>query len=329
MPTETEFVASWTLTPGGSADGDEAGSRPNLSYQVAPGTTFEDTVIVYNLGNVPLDFAIYATDAFNNDDGEFDLLPAEDPPVDVGSWVALADDQLTLPPGKQATIPITVTVPVDATPGDHVGAIVAANTVLSDNGDGPVFNVERRTGTRMYVQVEGPLLRELGVTDVETDYRGALNPVGGTAAVTFRVENRGNVVLGGTPTVSIAGPAGVGKRSLTLPPMTDLLPGEDVTLTAELEGVPAAFINTTEVVIEPVESTEVGGVEPAVGRDRTFAPPISVLLILLAALLALVAWRAFRRHRKDDDPDIGASPLVDDGTDPGVIPVGELEAQRG
>ena len=56
-PTSTgeapvEVVQSWTLTPGGSADGDEAGSRPNLSYQVAPGTVIEDTVIVFNLGNV-------------------------------------------------------------------------------------------------------------------------------------------------------------------------------------------------------------------------------------------------------------------------------------
>jgi hypothetical protein len=291
-----ELVQSWTLTPGGSA-GNEAGSRPNLSYQIAPGTVIEDTVIVYNLGNTAMDFRIYATDAFNNDDGEFDLLAGDAVPVDVGSWVTLAQEGIVLPPGKQATIPITISVPVDATPGDHVGAIVASNVAVSDNGDGQIVNVDRRTGTRMYIQVEGPLIRELAVTDLHTTYHHALSPFGGKADVTFRVENRGNVRLGGSPSVSIAGPLGLGKKTITLPPLTELLPGQDVALTATIDGAPALVLDSTTVRIAPVEPEDVGGVQPAIGKDRTFAPPISVLLILLAFLLAVLARRQYRRHR--------------------------------
>lgn len=305
-----ELVQSWTLTPGGSADGDAAGSRPNLSYQIDPGTVIEDTVIVYNLGNIPMDFHIYATDAFNNDEGEFDLLAGDEVPVDVGSWVTLAQEGIVLPPGKQATIPITITVPVDATPGDHVGAIVASNVAVSDNGAGQVVNVDRRTGTRIYIQVGGPLTRELAVTDLHTNYHQALSPFGGSADVTFRVENRGNVRLGGTPSVSIAGPLGLGKKTITLPELTELLPGQDVTVTATLDGVAALVLDSTTVTIEPVEPEDVGGVRPAIGKDRTFAPPISVLMIVLALLLALMARRRFRSHRTAVDTEIEPEPIV-------------------
>ncbi|TPW13468.1 MAG: hypothetical protein FD127_2003 [Acidimicrobiaceae bacterium] len=306
-----EMVQSWTLTPGGSADGDQAGSRPNLAYQVDPGTVIEDTVIVYNLGNVPMRFRIYATDAFNNDDGEFDLLPGEDVPVDVGSWVTLAQQDMVLPPGKQAVVPITITVPVDATPGDHVGAIVASNVAVSDNGDGQVVNVDRRTGTRMYIQVGGPLIRELAVTDLQTTYDGTANPLSGTADVTFRVENRGNVRLGGTPIVQVSGPLGIAKRAVTLPPLTELLPGQDVTLTAKLDDVPALLLAFTTVRIEPVEDAEVGGVETAIGKDRTLALPVGVLLLLAALLLAWMARRAYRRHRAHDRVAVAPQPSAE------------------
>lgn len=318
-PDSVEVVQSWTLTPGGGPNGEEIGSRPNLTYQVPAGTVVEDTIVVFNLGNVPMNFQVYATDAFNNDDGEFDLLPGGEVPVDAGSWVTLAEDGVTLPPGKQAIIPITVSVPIDATPGDHVGAIVASNVAVSDNGDGTVVNVDRRTGTRLYVQVAGPLSPELAVVDLETDYHHALSPVGGSADVTFTVENRGNVRLGGTPVVTIAGPFGLGERSVTLPPLTEVLPGQRVAVTATLEDVPALIVDTTTVEIVPVDPDAHGGVETARATDRTFAPPIATLLVLLVLLLGVMGWRRYRRHGRAAQANAAASAL-DDAVQPDPEP---------
>ncbi len=298
-PTDVpvELVQSWTLTPGGSANGDEIGTRPNLTYQLAPGAVATDTVIVYNLGNVPLDFRVYATDAFNNADGEFDLLPGEQPPVDAGSWVTFAQSGITLPPGKQATIPVTITVPPDATPGDHVGAIVASNVVVNDNGGGQVVNVDRRTGTRLYIQVDGPLTPELAITDLQTEYHHELNSLSGSADISFRIENRGNVRLQGTPKFSMAGPLGLGKQTVTLPEVSELLPGQHVDLKASLAGVPALFLDSTEVSIIPTGAAAADA-GAAKGSDTTFAPPITVLLVAIALLCGWMALRAYRRHRR-------------------------------
>lgn len=295
---ELEIVQSWTLTPGGGQDGDQASNRPDLTYQVAPGATIEDTVIVYNLGNVPLLFRIYATDAFNNDDGQFDLIPGADVPVDAGSWVEIAQETLTLEPGKQATIPITITVPIDATPGDHVGAVVAANVVQADNGGGQIISVERRTGTRLYLQVEGPLNPELAVVGLTTDYSHAANPFGGTADIAFTIENRGNVRLGGTPVVEFSGPLGLAKKQVTLDPIPELLPGEKIALTATIEGAPALFLDTTTVTLDAADVGERGDGTSTVGKDRLFAPPVLVLAIALIVILAVLARRAYRRRQQ-------------------------------
>ncbi len=305
--TPPELVQSWTLAPAGSLDGDAAGNRPNLTYLASPGTVIPDAVIVYNFSNVPMNFRVYATDAFNNDEGQFDLLPGDQKPVDVGSWVSIAQENITLPPGKQATIPITITVPLDAAPGDHAGAIVAASTSQSDNGDGQVVNVEWRTGTRLYMQVSGQLTRELSVLEVAGEYHHALNPFGGSTDVTFRVENRGNTRLGGTPTVTVDGPFGLGERTLVLPELVELLPGEDVTVTATLDGVPALLSQTATVRIDPPAAAVEAGAEAAIGTDRLFAPPLTLLLLVLAGVFALLAVRAYRRHRSGDGPSADPS----------------------
>lgn len=316
---ELEIVQSWTLTPGGGQDGDQASNRPDLTYQVAPGATIEDTVIVYNLGNVPLLFRVYATDAFNNADGQFDLIPGADVPVDAGAWVKIAQETLTLEPGKQATIPITITVPIDATPGDHVGAIVAANVVQADNGDGQIISVERRTGTRLYLQVDGPLNPELAVVGLDTDYHHAANPLGGSADISFTVENRGNVRLGGTPVVEFSGPLGLFKKKVTLDPIPELLPGEQVALTATIEDAPALFLDTTTVKLTTVDVGERGEGASTVGKDRLFAPPMLVLLVALVVILGVLARRAYQRRRQAAVPVARIA---------GQQPVGEIESAR-
>ncbi len=299
---EVEIVQSWTLTPGGGQEGDAASNRPDLTYQVAPGATIDDTVIVYNLGNVPLLFRIYATDAFNNDDGQFDLIPGADVPVDAGSWVTLVQEDITLEPGKQATIPFTLRVPIDATPGDHVGAIVAANIQTTDNGDGQVIDVERRTGTRLYLQVDGPLNPDLAVVDLTTDYHHSANPFGGTADVSFTIENRGNVRLGGTPVVEFSGPLGLAKKTITLPEIPELLPGEEVALTTEVDGAAALFLDTTTVKIEAADVAERGESTSTVSKDRTFAPPVFILLVALVILFGVLARRAYLRRQRAATP---------------------------
>ncbi|HEX7276794.1 MAG TPA: hypothetical protein VF244_05410, partial [Acidimicrobiales bacterium] len=94
-PDPDSVVHSWALAPTMS-DGTDGGNRPNLSYEVPAGAEVQDQVTLFNLSNVPLTFRLYATDAYNNTEGTFDLLPADQKPTDVGTWVTLPQDSITL-----------------------------------------------------------------------------------------------------------------------------------------------------------------------------------------------------------------------------------------
>jgi hypothetical protein len=305
--TQPGVVQSWTLAPAGSLDGSSASNRPNLSYESSAGSSIDDAVTVYNFGNVPMIFKIYATDAFNNEAGEFDVLPAAKAPVDAGSWVSMPVENISLDPGKQVTIPIKIQIPIDAAPGDHVGGVLASNVSKVDNGDGQVVNLDRRTGTRMYIRVGGQLRPELGVTDVSTKYHQSASPLGGNADVSFRVENRGNVRLSGSPTVSIEGPLGIGTTKVKLPPMTELLPGQHVVLKAHLTGVPTLFVGSTTVAVSPAGSVDASTLKAVTGAETSFVPPIFALLVLLALVLLLLVVRAIRRHRRNATQALAAA----------------------
>ena len=287
---------SWALSPAGSLEADAAGQRAELTYEADPGAVIEDAVTLFNFGTVQLTFRVYATDAFNNADGQFDLLAGDQQPVDVGSWVTLPQEMVTVPPGKQVTLPITIKIPAGATPGDHTGAILASNQSIGAGPEGAAVTLDRRTGTRLYLRVSGPLIPELAVTDVETTYHHALNSLSGSADVTYRVENRGNVRLAGVASLTIDGPMGLGARTVDLPDVAELLPGEGVEFTVSVDDVPALMVAFTTVRVEPAEGAAASA-QGASGGDTTFVPPLTLLLAVLFLLLGVLARRSFVRHR--------------------------------
>ena len=296
-PAGNEFVESWALGPAGSLNPDEPGNRAQLSYAADPGAVINDAVNVYNYGNVQLTFSIYATDAFDDAKGQFALLAGDKAPTDAGTWATVAQQSVSVPPGKQATIPITIKIPADATPGDHAGAVLASNVSASTNSAGAVVNFDRRTGTRMYIRVNGPLTPELAVSNVVASFNHSMNPLGGSAHLTYRVQNRGNVRLSGTATVTVTGPFGIGEKTVKLADVSELLPGGSIDVAADVADVPELFVGSTTVRVKPLGSGNIGSTKESTGTANSFAPPLGVLLVVLALLCGILVRRAYRRHR--------------------------------
>lgn len=298
VPDDTGVVHSWALAPGdGSA---QAGERPNLTYEIAPGGRVDDVVTVYNFSNVQLTFGLYATDAFNNEDGSFNLLPADQEPTDVGTWLTMPVESVTVPAGKQALVPITIEVPVDASPGDHVGALLASSAAVGTGPDNAVVTLDRRTGTRLYVRVPGQLRSELSVEDLSVSYDASANPFGGGAEVSYTIVNRGNVRLAGTQQVSVSGPFGVLRRHLDVQDVPELLPGESIDVTTSLDDVPATGLAFAKVELDP--RSPLGGEDDLEERSTsasTRAVPYTVLALLIVVIFVALARRAYRRHRSE------------------------------
>ena len=300
------IVNSWALMPTG-ADPSQPSSRVSLSYDLAAGATLRDSVTLWNYSNVQLTFQTYATDAFNNAQGAFEALTGGKPPADAGSWVTLAWNQLTVRAHGKVDIPMTLVVPGGARPGDHAGAILAANQVQGTSANGKTVNLDRRTGTRLYIRVAGPVRPALVVENVHTVFHPKLNPLGGSMDVAYVVRNAGNVRLAAHQHVAAKGPFGLATRSHKLADVPELLPGNAISLNAHFASVPALVRATGEINLQPFSpDADVTAVPPVRRAGHTWSVPWSVLALILAVWLARRTYLPIRRRRRE--LKMGSSP---------------------
>ncbi|HWS31329.1 MAG TPA: DUF916 domain-containing protein [Actinoplanes sp.] len=290
---------TWSVAPSGPQG---PNGRPAFDYKLDPGATVTDHVAVTNHSRRPLTLRLYAQDAFTTSGGGFDLRAGAAAPVDAGGWITVGGERITLPASSRVVVPFTLTVPANATPGDHAAGIVAS--LLSDTADaaGNRVSVDHRVGSRVYLRVTGPLRQELTVTGVQINTRTSWNPSRlPDVTATFTVVNNGNVRLGGTPTIRIAGPFGFGARTATAATMPEILPGGSLTTTVTVGSVPPLGRENLIVDLSPA---------PADGRAADPAPaPVSArhtvwlmpwpqLAVLAPAAGLLALWWSGRRRRE-------------------------------
>lgn len=271
--------------------------RTRFTYQMGPGQNIEDTYLVTNSGTVTQSYTVFATDAFNTDDGGYGLLDTDVTPTDTGSWVRFGDQpstQLELQPGETREVPFTVTVPADAGPGDHAGGLVVSALA----NDGQVL-VDRRVGTRLYVRVPGELQPNLTITSMSASYTPSLNPFDGETTVTFTVSNAGNVALAGQLKTEVKGVFGIGLSSPVTSEVAEMLPGSTRTVTATVSGVGQwVYLNPTITLYPAVDDDALNpGPLVSVSRDTVvFVVPWALVLLLVIGL-AIWGWLRFSRRR--------------------------------
>jgi hypothetical protein len=280
-----------------TADGDYGSARTSYHYALDPGSSANDAMLVTNHGETALTLAVYAADGYTTDAGQLDVLAADATSTGVGAWVHTAVDEVTVEPGQTLEVPFTVTLPDDATPGDHRGGIVTS--LRSDDAVQGV-TVDRRIGIAIDLRIGGELSPTMAVTDVHVSYAGGLDPTGGEATVTWTVSNTGNAVLVGRSSVQVTGPFGLLPRDADAVPDTPaLLPGESRTLSATVPGIPATGVLAATVTLTPVLTDASGStstLDPLTASGRTAAMPWAVLA-LVVVLVGLAVWWPRRRRR--------------------------------
>ncbi|MFI5545580.1 WxL protein peptidoglycan domain-containing protein [Streptomyces sp. NPDC051815] len=292
---------TWGVFPTPAA-GAAMTDRAYFFHQGAAGTTLRDSVTVLNSSDRELTFRVFATDAVNTPaGGAFALLPVEAKPKDVGAWIALEagpDATVTVPAKGRKDLPFTVTVPADATPGDHVGGIVALGTTVEGvQREGKVqVGVKRSVGARVYFRVPGPVTAGLSVEDVRVSRSAPLLPWVGDAraTVSYTLVNRGNVVV--EPKVAVSAEGLFGRRVLDRPDRDlrlSLLPGQRIELTEPWPDAPQSDRVTVRVRAGAAAHPDLVSVA---GTDFVAVPwPAVGLLLVLAG--AGAGWVVLRRRR--------------------------------
>ncbi|MFE5960044.1 hypothetical protein ACF1BA_23615 [Streptomyces rubiginosohelvolus] len=259
--------ADWTARPAGGTDRD---ARPYVYLEGTPGTVLQDRLTVTNSGRAPLTVRLRG-------DGR------------AGGWIRFAEDTVTVPARTRAEVPLALTVPHDAVPGDSSGEAVAA-------GGGEEIRVPVR------VRTVGPTLAALGVEDVRVS--------GGT--IRYALVNRGNAMLRPRLAVRAEGVFGTLLDRPERPLPLELAPGRRVERTEPWPDAPALDAVTVRLRV-----TASGGARDEAEASATYlpvAPAVGGGLLVLGGLAALASG-AYRRRRAgraaSQPPPVEAQPPVD------------------
>lgn len=99
--------------------------RPYFIYNLQPGEQVRDRVQVKNTGTASGSVRLYPVDALTAQTSGMAFHAHGDPRRDVGAWIELLSESLTLRPGESMDVPFSLHVPEHVRPGQHYGGIIA------------------------------------------------------------------------------------------------------------------------------------------------------------------------------------------------------------
>ncbi|WBB80445.1 hypothetical protein O7606_03415 [Micromonospora sp. WMMD882] len=297
LPTDARAQPStptvtWAVQP---ADRDGPDGRRWVERTLDPGQVVTEHLAVRNFGDAPVVFSLKAADGYLTDKGRFNMLPSHQTSVDGGTWISV-QETVTVGPKATRVVPYTITVPDDATPGDHPAGIAATVT----SADGTVA-VESRVGFRVLLRASGTVAAALTVADLTATYRSTWNPfAAGALQVRYTAVNDGGVAVTGAGRVTAAGPFGLAERNVRAG-VEELLPGGRRATGTRVGGVWGwGPVRTTVELTPAVRGGDPTGVEIRPGRTTVTVwafPWAQLALALLLVVLGLV-WRAVARRRR-------------------------------
>lgn len=288
-----------------AASNGKGDARPNFQFGGGAGSApFHDFVSVLNIGSVPLRLALYSADAATTSNGQFAVKLQHDKQQDVGSWITLGKGPTLTLPGRTAAgparvlVPFSVSIPRNATPGDHVGAILVSLRTAAGTSGRANEALDHRVGIRVYVRVSGTVHAALSIEQLQARFGPQLqaNPFGtGHMTVSYVVRNTGNVILGASQELAVSGLFGA-SSSVTVPAIAPLLPGDSVREHAVVTGVFPELRETTKVTLHPL--AQVGAADASLttvsSSTSTWAVPW-LLILLLIIVIAAGTWYLRRR----------------------------------
>jgi hypothetical protein len=297
---------TWSVTPSAATGKD---GRASFSYSVKSGVEITDYVAISNQGTTSTTFNLYATDAINDPkNGAFSLLPSNKPPVDLGAWATMPVKKVTVAPGTQARVPVTILVPSDATPGDHTAGIIASIYKLGPKTHGRQIRLEERVAARVYLHVAGAVAASVAATGLTSGFAPSLNPFGGgDASINYSVKNTGNLRVDVLQKATITGPFGIVLAHATGSPIRNVLPGQSVQEQLRAPGIPPLLLLWSTVRLTTESPTDTTQAASTFSDAGTVAPVLEVpkyptfssdsltgavpwMLLLVIAVIAAGIW---------------------------------------
>jgi hypothetical protein len=280
----------------------------HFSYALVPGQSISDGVVVENFSDHAIDFHIYGADLLVASGGG--LTPAQPSAImhGVGAWIAVSTPKLVIGADSQFTDNFTVTAPSVVSPGQHLGAIVAA----ADVGTTPQGEtIEARVALIAVVTLPGVAHPSAALNSLTSS-----SATPGQLGFDITLFNTGNLLLTYSGLVRIYDVAGQIVVTLPLSPSAAyVVPDGRIPLAAVWKRhLPRSgnYIARATVTVMANAKPVATLTSQSLGLSFSETPLITIIgLALLCGLLLLVASWIFRRpsrqHRRRTAPLVVAS----------------------
>jgi hypothetical protein len=214
----------------GSATGGGAGSVPTVGMRplhpaahgpdggqwfvltLGPGQAAGRQAVLTNTAPVPQTVTLYAENLAFAANGTPQITTTT-VPSDVGQWTTVHPSSLVIPARSTRVVGFRVLVPRAATPGDHIGVLVAQSAPQVVNGE----RVIDRIATRIYVTVPGVATRGMALAEFTHTVHSPFWPR--SVAVLATLRNTGRIAL--APTVLLDGHRAAGSGELVAESVED------------------------------------------------------------------------------------------------------------
>ncbi|MEA3344153.1 MAG: LysM peptidoglycan-binding domain-containing protein [Patescibacteria group bacterium] len=166
----TIFVNSALATEYGGIGGRPAYPRSDnprtesiFIHTLEPSAIQEEGILLVNNTEEQKTLQVYAVDSMVSSGGAFACKQMAEPKNDVGSWIELEELEVTLDSGTSEIVPFTITVPQNASVGEHNGCIVIQEKKEKVEGQ-TGMTLSFRTGLRVAITIPGQITRKLEIT---------------------------------------------------------------------------------------------------------------------------------------------------------------------
>ncbi|MHB8330121.1 MAG: WxL protein peptidoglycan domain-containing protein [Acidimicrobiales bacterium] len=190
---------------------------------LAPGATYTNCVKVQNNSSAPIPVIAYPVDGLTAVTSGAVFSNQGQPLHGVGTWMTVATPGTTLAPEQQQSIAFTVHVPLNTTPGDHLGAIVVQPLHGEPSpGGGFQITVVSRTAIAVLVDVPGPATLSFALDNAIIQPL----PSAHSASIVVRLGNTGQLLGKPRLTVTLHGPHSYDHTASL--PLATVLPGDTI-----------------------------------------------------------------------------------------------------
>lgn len=174
---------------------------------IAPGSTWTSVLLVSNGSAQAAPIVVYAADGLTADASGAVYSNLGQPLIAAGMWLTPSSRTIRVQADGQMTVEFKVTVPRNATPGDHLAGIVAQSGVPMQSNSGQLrVNVEARAVVGVLIRVPGPASFDVKVG--KPTIEGGPELIG---EVVTPITDTGRLIGKPIDTVSLKGPSGYEK----------------------------------------------------------------------------------------------------------------------